>query len=52
VPFGAALTGLAKLPKGAKRSLKDPYAEKKQPWGLMLLVLLVIAAAIGYWLYW
>lgn len=52
VPFGAALTGLAKLPKGAKRSLKDPYAGKKQPWGLILLMLLVIAAAIGYWWYW
>lgn len=52
VPFGAALTGLATLPKGAKRSLKDPYAEKKQPWGVILLVVLAIAAGVGYWFYW
>lgn len=51
VPFGASLTGLAKLPKGAKRSLHDPYAEKKQPWGLLLLFVLLSVAASWYWLY-
>jgi len=45
VPFGAALTGLARLPAGAKRSLTDPFAEKKQPWGSLLLLLLVLLGA-------
>lgn len=49
VPFGASLTGLAKLPKGAKRSLTDPYAEKKQPWGLLLILVLAVAAAVWFW---
>lgn len=49
IPFGAALTGLAHLPAGAKRSLHDPYAEKNNRWPLLLaLVLLVIAA----WFIW
>ncbi len=45
VPFGAALTGLARLPAGAKRSLTDPFAEKKRPWGSLLILLLVLLAA-------
>lgn len=32
VPFGAALTHVAKLPAGAERSLKDPFVEKRQLW--------------------
>jgi hypothetical protein len=50
VPFGAALTGLAELPEGAQRSLRDPFAEKKRPWGfyVFLLVLLVLA---GSWFF-
>lgn len=51
VPFGAALTGLAQLPKGARRSITDPYAEKKRPWGLVLCLVLVTAGVLGYWLY-
>jgi predicted NBD/HSP70 family sugar kinase len=31
VPFGGALTHVATLPKGAIRSLDDPFAEKKPP---------------------
>jgi hypothetical protein len=48
VAFGAALTELAALPKGAKRSLDDPYADKKSRWRLytFLLVLLVLG---GTW---
>ena len=50
VPFGASLTGLAHLPKGAKRSLHDPFAEKKQPWGsLLLLVLVLLGAGLFWW---
>ena len=49
VPFGAALTGLAKLPVGAKRSLHDPYAEKKRPWGLLTILLILLAVAVWYY---
>ena len=48
VPFGASLTGLAHLPKGAKRSLHDPFAEKKRPWTLYLLLLIIVAVAAWY----
>ncbi|MBI5800643.1 MAG: hypothetical protein HZA92_07935 [Verrucomicrobia bacterium] len=44
VPFGAALTHVAKLPANAERSLDDPFAEKPSPWKAyaVLLVLLVL----------
>jgi hypothetical protein len=32
IPFGATLTGVAHLPPGARRDLRDPYAEKGFPW--------------------
>ncbi|EKE80640.1 hypothetical protein [Idiomarina xiamenensis] len=38
--FGAALTGLARLPHGAKRRLRDPYANKHRVWWLLGLLLL------------
>src|SRR5262249_26172836 len=41
VPFGTSLTGIAKLPPGATRDLTDPFAEKKQPWGLYILLVIV-----------
>ena len=47
IKFGEALTAVAKLPPGAQRSLKDPYAEKKQPWRFYL-VLVVLLAALAY----
>jgi hypothetical protein len=49
VPFGEALTTVAVLPRGATRLLNDPFAEKRRPWGLYLL-LLVLAAIAAYWL--
>ena len=49
VPFGAALTGLATLPKGAQRTLRDPYAEKGTPWATIVAVLLLGVLAVGYW---
>jgi hypothetical protein len=45
VPFGGALTEVATLPKGAERSVDDPFADKKTPWALYLLLLVVVAAA-------
>jgi hypothetical protein len=46
VPFGGALTDVAALPKGAERSMKDPYAEKGRPW--RLYAFLVVLAAVGF----
>lgn len=48
IPFGGALTHLAKLPSGAERSLTDPYAEKRRPWGWYLAI--AILAALALWL--
>ena len=51
IPFGGSLTAVAKLPKGAERSLVDPYAEKTAPWRLYA-VMIAIAAVLGvsWWL--
>lgn len=46
VPFGTALTGVAKLPPGAHRDLVDPYAESTKGRNRMI-VLLVLAAIAG-----
>jgi hypothetical protein len=49
VPFGSALTDVAKLPKNAERSMKDPYAEKRSPWRVyFFLVALLVLAAVWY----
>jgi hypothetical protein len=48
VPLGASLTKEAKLPPGSKRDLSDPFAEKKRPWGVYLVIALLITA-LGLW---
>jgi hypothetical protein len=49
VPFGGALTDVAKLPKNAERSFHDPYAEKRSPWRAYLFLFgLVVLAACWY----
>ncbi|MGE0713441.1 MAG: hypothetical protein AB7N76_36230 [Planctomycetota bacterium] len=57
--LGAALTGRAALPKGARLSLEDPYAPKQRRWPLYLaeLVLLVVLiytlhakGYLGHWI--
>ena len=48
IPFGTSLTGLANLPAGARRSLNDPFAEKKSVWPYYLLIL-VIGSIAGLW---
>lgn len=46
IAFGTALTQLAVLPKGAQRSLTDPYAGKRHGW---LWISLAIIVAGGLW---
>jgi hypothetical protein len=49
LPFGATLTSTARLPKGAVRSLRDPFAEKKRPWKTYLALIVLIAALVLAW---
>ncbi len=41
--FGKTLTHMAELPKGSVHSFDDPFAEKKRPWKLYLVLLLILA---------
>jgi hypothetical protein len=45
IPFGSALTKVAALPPGARRQLRDPFAEKRTPWGLYLTLLVLLGLA-------
>lgn len=50
IPFGRSLTGIAKLPPGATRSLDDPFKQDSaqgKVW-LWVLVLIIVAAAAAY----
>ena len=49
IPFGTALTTLAKLPPGAQRSLNDPFAEEQRPWKFYLLVTALVAGLLAAW---
>lgn len=44
IPFGTALTHLAKLPEGAERALTDPYAEKRRVWPWLVAALALLLA--------
>ncbi len=51
IPFGTALTQLARLPEGAARSLSDPYASRSHGgWWFLLLVLGL--AGLAWWKGW
>jgi hypothetical protein len=55
IPFGTALTDLAKLPAGAHRSLEDPYEDKeaarqRRLWSVIFVLLALVAGAI--WARW
>jgi hypothetical protein len=45
VPFGTALTDIAKLPPGSERDLTDPFAEKKSPWPKLIVLAVVLYIA-------
>lgn len=45
IGFGGVLTQVAELPRGAERSLSDPYAGKRPLWPWIVLVL----AAAAWW---
>jgi hypothetical protein len=49
IPFGTSLTAAARLPENAERSLTDPFAEKKRPWKLYLLLAALLAAMLFLW---
>jgi hypothetical protein len=46
VPFGASLTGVARLPPGARRDHRDPFAERRFP--LKRLLALGALIYLGY----
>lgn len=50
IPFGAALTSIAKLPPASHLSLQDPFAEEKSPWPMLLVIVAVLAMG-GYTAY-
>ena len=55
IPFGTALTDLAVLPPGAKRSLEDPYEDKEaaaQKRKIVVLVVLLLLAGGAGWVRW
>jgi hypothetical protein len=49
IPFGTALTSLARLPEGSERALTDPYAEKETPWALYIALVVIVAALVAAW---
>ncbi len=48
VAFGAAMTEIATIPKGSKRSLSDPFADKSPPWRLYTFIATVLLLG-GTW---
>ncbi len=55
IPFGTALTDVAALPLGAKRSLEDPYEDKEaaaQRRKIITLFVLLAVAAGAIWIRW
>jgi hypothetical protein len=50
VAFGAAMTELAWLPKGAKRSLDDPFADRQTAWKRWGLLIVLLGLGSGWYL--
>lgn len=49
IPFGTSLTKLARLPEGARRSLADPYEDKKTVWPFYLLTIGILILLLIMW---
>ncbi len=43
VALGSILTKIARLPEGATRDARDPYADKKSPWPTLIVLLLLLS---------
>ncbi len=50
IPFGRALTDLAMLPPGAKRSFEDPYEDKAAAVKRRLVILVLLLGAAAIWI--
>nr|HEX4315178.1 hypothetical protein [Kofleriaceae bacterium] len=50
VAFGAAMTLLARLPKGASRSVDDPFADKRTPWRRWVVLATVLILGASWYL--
>jgi hypothetical protein len=50
VPFGKSLTSVAALPEGSSRDLVDPFAEKKKPWWLLVLLAVILGGAFAWYI--
>jgi hypothetical protein len=48
VAFGEAMTELARLPPGSKRSLDDPFADRKTPWKRWVIAIVLLGLG-GSW---
>ena len=48
VAFGAAMTELARLPKGSQRTLDDPFADRRTPWRRWAILFGILVLA-GSW---
>ena len=48
VAFGAAMTELAAIPQGSRRSMADPFADKSPPWKLYIALTTVLVLG-GTW---
>ncbi len=46
--FASVLTDLPALPKGAERAVKDPFAEKRSPWGIYLFLLVFLGVGLAW----
>jgi hypothetical protein len=54
IPLGTSLTAIKTLPPGSRRSLEDPFEDKKARARRQIIIALLVAAAaavLGWWLY-
>lgn len=49
VPFGASLTKVATLPPGSQRDMSDPFADKKSPWPIAIVLVIIIGLGVAWY---